>query len=122
MRFDFCERFARCTHTRAFGGAMTCPPVGSLVADHLAQGGNTAASLFFFPPRKPAAFRSSFESRARRGNNERRGAKGLAVQRLFYVLNINSVSRKPPDGLAPAIYFITRDGIDRNKVNYFEIL
>lgn len=124
MRFDFCAvrsvgDLPRCTHTCAFSGAMTCPPVGSLVApDHLAQGGNTAVSFFFL--REPAAFRS-FRVPARR-NNERQSAKGLAIRRLFYILNIDSVSRKPPGGLAPAIYFITHDGIDWNKVNYFEIL
>lgn len=45
-------------NTRTLSGAMTCPRVGSLVAEHLAQGGNIAASFFLLPLREPAAFRS----------------------------------------------------------------
>lgn len=78
MRSDFCVVRSigdspRCTHTRVLNGAMTCPRVGSLVADHLAQGGNTAAS-FFSPLCEPAAFRSL--PAPTRENNERRSAKG----------------------------------------------
>lgn len=95
---------------------MTCSPVDSLVADHLAQGGNTVP--FFFSANRPPSVR--FESAACEGiTNNARVQKVSRYGDYFTFLILIPFRDSPSDGLRTChISHYAR----RNKVNYFVIL